>query len=140
MNAVKKPNPQYSPPESTVASRAVYPRPKRYLRQRSYQIMALEITMKIGVNVAISAVAISALSHMLPYNWSQQEKLRAISTQISLVESRLNKLVPDFQQNFDPRQARDNMQKYGYRVDPSQRPVVITNSGSMDGDNPASNP
>lgn len=140
MNAVRQPNPQFTPPQSPKSSRAVQPRPKRHLRKRSHQIMAVETTVKIGVNVAICAAAVSALTHMLPYNWSQQEKLRALLTQIELVKARVNNIETDFQRNFDPRQTREVMQKHGYRFDPSQRPVFITNDRNGDTDTPTNTP
>ncbi len=125
MNAVKKVQPEFAPTNSPSVAK---PRPKRHLRQRSYRIMAVETTIKIGVNFLISAAAISALSQMLPYNWAQQEKIRAITTQRDLVKARVSKIQADFQQNFDPHQARDVMQKHGHRFDPNQRPVFITNN------------
>jgi hypothetical protein len=115
------------PPLQPIEKRRVVTRPKRHLRQRSYQLMALESTAKIAVNLAIATAAVSALVQLLPYHWSQQEKLRENRTEVKLMEGRVNSLQAEFSRNFDPRQTRSIMQQQGYRFEPSQRQVVFTN-------------
>lgn len=107
--------------------RRVVPRPKRHLRQRSHQIMGLETTAKIAVNLAISAAAVSALVQLLPYHWLQQGKLREINTEVKLMDERVNKLQAKLSRNFDPSQAKSIMQQEAYRFEPSQRQIVIMN-------------
>ncbi|ARV58448.1 hypothetical protein BZZ01_07170 [Nostocales cyanobacterium HT-58-2] len=114
------------PPLQPIEKPRVTPRPKRRLRQRSYQVMALETTAKIVVNCVISAAAISALIQLLPYHWSQQEKLRAIRIDVKQMEERVYGLQAEFSRNFDPRQAKMIMQEQGYRFDPTQRQVVFS--------------
>jgi hypothetical protein len=127
------------PPLQPIQKRRVVPRPKRHLRQRSYQVMALETTVKIGVNLVITAAAASALVQLLPSHWSQQEKLREIRTEVKQMEGRVNNLQADFSRNFDPRQAKSVMQQQGYRFDPSQRQVVWQKDAS-EVDEPQSSP
>jgi cell division protein FtsB len=86
--------------------------------------MAVEMGVKIGVNLAIATVAVSALTHLLPYHWSQQEKLREIRTQEKRLEANVNNLRTDFSRNFDPHQTKTIMQEQGYRFDPNQRRVI----------------
>jgi hypothetical protein len=124
MNAVQRSIP---PLQQPIPKRQVTPRPKRHLRQRSYRVMALETTVKIGVNFAIGAVAVSALVQLLPYHWTQQEKLRGIRTEVKLMETRVSTLQSELNRNFDPRQTKTMMQQQGYRFDPNQRQVVIMN-------------
>ena len=64
---------------------------------------------------------------LLPYHWSQQEKLREIRTEVKLMEGRVNILQAEFSRNFDPRQTKSIMEQQGYRFDPNQRPVVLMN-------------
>ncbi|QSJ17793.1 hypothetical protein JYQ62_02650 [Nostoc sp. UHCC 0702] len=123
MNAIQPSRPPLQP----IQKRRVVPRPKRHLRQRSYRVMALETTGKIAVNFAISAVAVSALMQLLPYHWSQQEKLREIRTEVKLMQGRVNILQAEFSRNFDPQQTKSIMEQQGYRFDPNQRPVVLIN-------------
>jgi hypothetical protein len=123
MNAIQPSQPPLQP----IQKRRVIARPKRHLRQRSYQVMALESTAKIAVNLVITAVAASALVQLLPYHWLQQEKLREVHTEVKLMEGHVNSLQAEFSRNFDPQQAKSIRQQQGYRFDPSQRRVVIMN-------------
>ena len=115
------------PPLEPIQKRRVAPRPHRHLRQRSYQVMALETTAKIGVNVVISVAAASALVQLLPYHWLQQVKLREIGTEVKLMEARVSTLNAQFSRNFDPRENKTITQQQSYRFDPNQRQVVIMN-------------
>jgi len=126
MNAIQPSRPPLQP----IQKRRVVPRPKRHLRQRSYQVMALEGTAKIAVNLVITAAAASALSQLLPYHWLQQEKLREISTEVKLMEGRVNTLQAEFSRNFDPRQAQSIMQEQSYRFDPNQRRIAFPKEAS----------
>lgn len=103
------------------------PRPKRHLRQRSYQVMALEASVKIGVNFVILAAAASALTQLLPYHWLQQQKLREVRTEVKIMEGRVNTLQAEFIRNFDPRQTKTMIEQQGYKFQPNQRLVVLTN-------------
>jgi len=115
------------PPLQPIQKRQVTPRPKRHLRQRSYQVMALETTVKIGVNLAILAAAASALTQLLPYHWLQQEKLREVRTEVKLMEARVNTLQAEFVRNFDPRQTKTIIEQQGYKFQPNQRLIVLMN-------------
>ncbi|MBD2532744.1 hypothetical protein H6G97_25435 [Nostoc flagelliforme FACHB-838] len=128
------------PPLQPIQKRRVISRPKRHLRQRSYQVMALESTAKIAVNVVITAVAASALGQLLPYNWLQQAKLREISTEVKLMEGHVNSLQTQFSRNFDPQQTKSIMQEQGYRFDPSQRQVVLVNPDRREDEQTQSSP
>jgi len=96
MNAIQPSRPPLQP----IPRRRVVPRPKRHLRQRSYQVMALETTVKIGVNVVISVAAVTALVKLLPYHWSRQAKLQEINTELRQVEARVNTLKVEFSRNL----------------------------------------
>jgi hypothetical protein len=136
MNAIQPSRPPLQP----LPKRRVNPRPKRHLRQRSYQIMALETTAKIAVNLAISGAAISALVQLLPYHWSQQEKLRELRTEVKQMEGRVNILQTEFGRNFDPQQTKNIMQQQGYRFAPNQRQVVLINQDRQEPTQPDSSP
>lgn len=115
------------PPLQPIQKRQVTPRPKRHLRQRSHQVMALETTVKIGVNLAIFAAAASTLTQLLPYHWLQQEKLREVRTEVKLMEGRVNTLQAEFVRNFDPRQTKTIIEQQGYKFQPNQRLIVLMN-------------
>ncbi|MBF2064082.1 MAG: hypothetical protein IGS39_06610 [Calothrix sp. C42_A2020_038] len=141
MNAIQpsrqEPQQQLQQP---VQKRLKSPRPKRHLRARSYQVMALETTAKIGVNIAMSVAALSALVQLLPNHWLQQEKLRAIRIEVNLAEARVSKLNAEFSRNFDPSQAQSIMQQHGYRFDPNQRRIVFTDKQAVSADASESSP
>lgn len=134
MNAVQPSRPPLEP----IQKRRVASRPRRHVRQRSYQVMALETTAKIGVNIVISIAATSALVQLLPYHWLQQEKLREIGTEVKLMQARVNGLQTLFSRNFDPRETKSIMQQQSYRFDPSQRPVVLMNKDGTEVEQPGS--
>ena len=115
------------PPLQPIQKRRAVPRPKRHLRQRSYQLMSLETSAKIAVNLAISAAAVSALMQLVPYHLTQQNKLREVRTEVKLMEERVETLQTEFKRNFDPHQAHSIRQQQAYRFDPQQLPVVFVN-------------
>ncbi|MEA5581184.1 hypothetical protein VB620_07510 [Nodularia harveyana UHCC-0300] len=123
MNAIQPSRPPLQP----IKKRRAVPRPKRHLRQRSYQVMAWETTAKIAVNLAISTAAVSALVQLVPYHLTQQERLREVRTEVKLMETRVDNLQKEFKRNFDPHQAQSIRQQQAYRFDPDQLPVVFVN-------------
>jgi hypothetical protein len=129
MNAIQ---PSRPPLQQPTPKKRANPRPHRHLRQRSHRIMGLETTVKIGVNIAISTAAISALVQLLPYHWTQQEKLRAVRTEVNQMETRVGGLQTEFSRNFDPTQTKSIMQQQGYRFAPNQRQVVFSDKEARD--------
>jgi hypothetical protein len=115
------------PPIQPVEQRPTVPRPKKHLRQRAYQIMALESTAKLAVNVLISAAAVSALGQLLPYHWLQQDRLREVRTEVKVMEGRVENLRTQFSRNFDPGEAKSIMQQKSYLFNSNQHPVVLIN-------------
>lgn len=124
MNAIQTSSPELQP----IQPRRTVPRPKRRLRQRSYQVMALETTLKIGVNLAISTVAVSALTQLLPHHWSGQEKIRQVRTEVKTAQKRVNSLRAEFSNTFDAGQTNSVMQQHGNRISPNQKRIVLTNN------------
>lgn len=124
MNAIQPSIPELEP----IQRRRTHSRPKRHLRQRSYEVMALETTVKIGVNIAISAVAVSALTQLLPHHWSAQDKLRQVRTEVKTTQERVNKLRTEFSNTFDSRQASRIMQQQGNRIPLNQKRIVLTDN------------
>ncbi|MDH6062020.1 hypothetical protein NWP17_16525 [Chrysosporum bergii ANA360D] len=120
------------PPLQPTQQRRITPRPKRHLRQRSYQVMALETTAKIVVNLTISAAALSGLLQLIPYQWRQQDRLREVSTEVKLMEERVESLQREFKRNFDPHQTHSIRQQQAYRFEPDQLPVVFVNQDGQE--------
>jgi len=132
MNAIQPPfrdpvPPPVQPPEKRRTQQKRHTR-----RHRLTQVVALETTAKLVVNIVICGGAISALVQLLPYNWLQQDKLREINTEVSLSEGRVNRLQTDFSRNFDPHQAKNIMQEQSQRVDPNQRQIYMIDKDASD--------
>jgi predicted fused transcriptional regulator/phosphomethylpyrimidine kinase len=80
--------------------------------------------VKLAVNIVLAIAAVSALVKLIPYNLSQQAKLRELTTEVAAVEGRVEQVKTDFHRHFDPRQATSVMQEQTSRVQPGQRPIV----------------
>jgi cell division protein FtsB len=100
------------------------PRTQRRHRHHSLQAVVGETTVKLVVNVVLSAAAIAGLAQLLPYHLSQQAKLRELRAEVQRTETRVNNLRPEFIRSFDSEQTKSVMKEQSYRVDPNQRPVV----------------
>jgi hypothetical protein len=108
------------------------PRTQRSQQRRSYRAVASETTVKLIVNLVLSAAAIAGLVQPLPYHLSQQAKLREVRAEVKRTEARVNSLRSDFSRSFDSGQAKSVMQEQSYRVDPNQRQVVWQEGGMDD--------
>ena len=125
MNAIQPSRPPVQPPATRLAPPQKQP---RYRRHHPHRLMALESTVKLTANIAISAIAISGLLHLIPYQQSQQEKLQEIGQEVDQAEARVGKLQTDFTRYFDPQQASSVIQEQSNLVNPGQRQVILLNS------------
>ena len=123
MNAFQPPNRPPSPAQSP--RRRVS---KRIRRQKSapHRAIATEVTTKLGVNLLLSLIAVTALAKLLPYNLSQQNSFKELQAKVAETEGRVDRLQTDFNHHFDPRQARSVMQEESTRIEPGQRQIVWT--------------
>lgn len=115
------------PPLQKSETRRTAPKIKSRRRPHPYRAIAVETTAKLAVNVVFLAAAVSGLVRLLPLQWSQQEKLQEIQTEVKLTEGRVNLLRTDFDRYFDPQQAKNIMSEQSNRVAPGQRPVILLN-------------
>ncbi|MBD1870701.1 hypothetical protein H6F88_21015 [Oculatella sp. FACHB-28] len=131
MNATQPSRPplHIAPP----AQRSV-PRTRRQPQQRHqpHQVVATEVGVKLAVNVVLAIAAVSALVKLIPYNLTQQAKLRELTTEVAAVEGRVDQIQTDFNRHFDPRQATSVMQEQTSRIEPGQRPIVWVDPPSSD--------
>jgi len=102
--------------------------PKHTLRQpqQRHRALAYEITLKLAVNVLVSAAAIIALARLLPYNQAQESKLQELNATVKSTSDRVQRVRTEFSYYFDPHQARTIMQEQSDRIDPQRRPIVWT--------------
>jgi hypothetical protein len=87
-------------------------------------LILVEATVKIILNILLSACALSALFKLWPEYQSVQDKLQVITAEVKLTEERVSKERANFSRNFDPGQARSIMQEQSHRLDPEQMPII----------------
>jgi len=84
----------------------------------------LETVIKLIISCIGLCLALSALSIILSYYQRQQNLLQQVETELTATEEKMDTLQENFQQYFDPQQARTIMQEHTYWADPSQLRVV----------------
>ncbi len=124
MNALQPPSRPSQPAQ--LPRRQVSKRLRRQPSQAPHRAIAAEITTKLGVNLLLSLIAITALAKLLPYNLSQQNSFKELQAKVTETESRVDRLQTDFNHHFDPKQARSVMEEESTRIEPGQRQVVWT--------------
>lgn len=135
MYAVNRPHSPHPPqPQSTPVSPRVPTAPRSRRRFRSqvvpHRVIALETTAKLVFNMAISAVAITALVHLVPQEFSQQAKLQELQVTSKASRDRLRVVQDNFQQHFDPAMSRAIMAEQTNRVDPREKTIVLQRPSS----------
>ncbi|WP_448563504.1 slr1601 family putative cell division protein [Trichothermofontia sp.] len=91
----------------------------------AYRPHAIEVAIKLGMNVLFITGCIMALIHLLPQIRNQHRELQEIQAETTVTRTRVEHLQADFNRYFDPQQAKSVMQEQGHRIDPSQRRVVF---------------
>ncbi|MBD2036865.1 hypothetical protein H6F86_06560 [Phormidium sp. FACHB-592] len=127
MHALK---PSSFPPQPQRPLRTV-PRQKTKVKQRPYRAALIETTVKLSVNVVLSAAAIGALSQLLPYRSSQAAKLQELQVTVAATEERVERTQNKFKQYFDPYQTGANMQAQSNRIGTQQRRIVFRRAGGQ---------
>jgi hypothetical protein len=135
MHAVNRPLSSHLPSQSaTVSPRfpAAPPRMRRRSQSRTmpHRAMALESAVKLTLNLGVSAVAIAALVHLIPREFSQQAKLQELQVSSKVSSDRLRMVQDKFQQNFDPARSRAIMAEQTNRVDPREKTIVLQRPSS----------
>ena len=120
MHALK---PSYLPPQPPKRNRTV-PRAKVKQRQHPHRPLAIETTVRLSVNVVLSAVAISALTQLLPYRAAQVSRLQELQVTVQSTGERVQRVQDNLQQYFDPYQTEANMQAQSHRIGAQQRRIV----------------
>lgn len=121
LNRVKSRNNHHT--QSILANRAL--KKERIQQKRANLEKTIEISLKILVNIGISALAIFSIKHLLPYHLVQQEKIAEIDGEIAKIQPRVAKLQEDFGNTFDPKLTRKVMEKNTYKVDPNLTPIFF---------------
>lgn len=112
--------------------------PRRRTRRRSRPTLTrrlarytplFEIGARLGVNTALTVLALLALGRLVPHLQARAAQLEDVNQALARVEASTSRLKTDFGRYFDPWQAENIMQEQsGYRP-PSERQVVWTEDG-----------
>jgi DNA-binding transcriptional regulator YiaG len=87
--------------------------------------MAVEATVRLTVNLLLSVAAIAALIQLLPYQTSQQVKLKELNATVKAARERVETSQKKFSHYFDPAQVRTVMQEQTNRIDAHKYPVLF---------------
>lgn len=120
MNALQSPTKPLQP----VRTPRSQPRSGQPKKRHHHRAIAIETSIKLGVNLALSGVAIAALVQLLPYSLVQHSKLQEVKAEVKATKGRVDRVKAEFSRSFDPRQAKVIMQEQTNRTDPRQRQVV----------------
>ena len=102
-------------------------------RRNPNQAIAIEITVKLFINIMLAVFATSAVIKLFPYYQSSQDKLEAIEAEVNTAKQQLFEKKDDFSRHFDPRQTQTIMQEQSNLVDPEKVPIIWMESGISDG-------
>lgn len=104
--------------------RRLAPRVRRSPRRDPQRAITFEASARLGVNVLLGVMAISALIKLLPYNLAQQERLREIRSEVAELDGQVDRLQAEFDRNFDPHQTLEVMREQSARLTPTQRQII----------------
>jgi hypothetical protein len=127
MNALPDFQPQRRPTRSPKRRPVNQTQPQRATRH--HRMIATETCLRLGVNLGLSAIALSTLVYLVPYRSAQTQKLKEVQGEVAQAESRVA-------QSFDSNQVKSILQEQTHMVDPSQRVVVFDDRIPMDGEKP----
>ena len=121
MHALK---PSHLPPQSPKRRTRTVPRAKTKPRHHPHRTLFVEATVRLSANVVLSAVAISALTQLLPYRASQAARLQELQVTVKSTDERVQRVQTKLSQYFDPYQTEANMQAQSHRIGIQQRRLV----------------
>ena len=126
--------PKRSRSKSTARRASAQPSNLRVTRQN--RLVAFETCLRLGVNVGLSAIALSTLVYLLPYRTAQAQKLKEVQGEVQQTEARVAQIKAEFSRNFDSNQVKAILQEQTHMVDPNQRVVVFDDRIPVDVDKP----
>lgn len=89
-----------------------------------YRAIAVEISLKLAVNAALSATALLALVKLIPHYQQHSHKIAAIRAEVTQTEERVERLRREFSRSFDPYQGHKIVQEQTGVIFPNERPIA----------------
>lgn len=101
-----------------------HPRAAKPQRQNSHIGETIEASTKLGVNLLLAAIAVSALAQLLPYQLTQREKLQEMQAEVNLTSQRINQLEVQYKRSSQPQEVKRIVQEQSNLIDASNHKVV----------------
>jgi hypothetical protein len=107
-----------------------------HVRSRANSVLVSQVmretVVKLTVNSLLLVVAGTTLARLVPTHFVNQAQIQEVDQEVSFTKARVDQLRQDFNQSFDPSQARVLMVEQTYKVDPSQRQVVWSDAEAVE--------
>ncbi len=113
------------PPRSSSKATRVKANPA-YAHRRQ----GLEVVTKLVTYSTLSVFGIITLVNSIGYNWSQQQKLQHLETELQGAKVRTEKINSNFTRAFAPESQQNMMQENSYKIAPNRLEVYLVNPNS----------
>ena len=108
----------------TVSNSAKHSSPTRKLRKYPLQQgVVAEVSLKLFFSFVIGVVAVGSVIRLVPYHFSQKDKLKEIRSQVKETERRVEILREEMNRNFDSEQTQILMEEYSPNIAPNRSRV-----------------
>ena len=105
----------------------------------AHRRQGLEVVTKLVTYSTLSIFGIITLVNSIGYNWSQQQKLQHLETELQAAKVRTEKINSDFTRAFAPESQQNMMQENSYKIAPDRLEVYpIDPNSNRPVPNPAS--
>jgi hypothetical protein len=110
--------------------------PRKRSRVRSnpayaHRRQGLEVITKLVTYSTLSLFGMANLVNLISYNWSQQNKLQHLETELQDAKVRADKVNSSFSQSFDPQSQKNAIQENSYKVAPDRRQIFLVNPAEL---------
>jgi len=126
LTAAPKSSPLNLQPRSTSRATARVKANPVYAHRRQ----GLEVVTKLVTYSILSVFGIITLVNSIGYNWSQQQKLQHLETELQGAKVRTEKVNSNFTRTFAPESQQNMMQENSYKIAPDRLEVYLVNPNS----------
>lgn len=120
---------EYAPPARPHRRRQVT-RPRQSPKQlvaKAYRALGWEMTLRLGINLGLSLVALTALVRLIPHYQAQRQALTEIESAIATNATKVDNLQVEFGRYFDPVEASRLLQLQAGTQSGESISVVLVN-------------
>ncbi|MCY7335889.1 MAG: hypothetical protein LH613_06690 [Chamaesiphon sp.] len=96
----------------------------------AHRRQGLEVVTKLVTYSTLSVFGIITLVNSIGYNWSQQQKLQHLETELKGAKVRTEKINSNFTRAFAPESQQNMMQENSYKIAPDRLEVYLVNPNS----------